>query len=192
MRGRGACRPGGGAPAPVGGSAGHQARRVLERSVSAGDDAASGREKRDRRAHGRGGVLERARAAQACSRGVSGGSRRGRRRGRASTVRRGPRAGGLRRPAVGGNAGGHLRGPRRRASARWDSNDRLLEGPARNPVSEERPTKRPGRLWLAFYGRPRRGFPWLLVGVFVAVLALCLAFAIPGGGAAPRGLAAAF
>lgn len=55
----------------------------------------------------------------------------------------------------------------------------------------EPPKKRPGRLWLAFYGRPRRGFPWLLVGVFIAVLVLGLAFAIPGGVDASRGLAAA-
>jgi hypothetical protein len=41
--------------------------------------------------------------------------------------------------------------------------------------------KRPGRLWLFFYGRARRGFPWLLVGVLVAVLAFGLLFAIPGG-----------
>ena len=55
----------------------------------------------------------------------------------------------------------------------------------------EPPKKRPGRLWLAFYGRRRRGFPWLLVGVFVAVLVLALAFAIPGGVDFSRGLAAA-
>lgn len=41
--------------------------------------------------------------------------------------------------------------------------------------------KRPGRLWLFFYGRPRRGFPWLLVGVLLAVLVFGLLFAIPGG-----------
>ena len=55
----------------------------------------------------------------------------------------------------------------------------------------ERPKKRPGRLWLAFYGRPRRGFPWLLAGVFLALLVLGLVFAIPGGADASRGLAAA-
>ena len=32
-----------------------------------------------------------------------------------------------------------------------------------------------------FYGRPRRGFPWLLAGVLLAVLVLALLFAIPGG-----------
>jgi uncharacterized membrane protein YhaH (DUF805 family) len=46
-------------------------------------------------------------------------------------------------------------------------------------VSE--PKKRPGRLWLFFYGRQRRGVPWLLIGVFVAVLVLALTFALPGG-----------
>jgi len=32
-----------------------------------------------------------------------------------------------------------------------------------------------------FYGRPRRGFPWLLAGVLLTVLVLALLFAIPGG-----------
>jgi hypothetical protein len=41
--------------------------------------------------------------------------------------------------------------------------------------------KRPGRLWLFFYGRQRRGVPWLLIGVIVAVLLLSLTFALPGG-----------
>jgi hypothetical protein len=45
-------------------------------------------------------------------------------------------------------------------------------------VSE--PKKRPGRLWLLFYGRQRRGFPWLLVGLMVAIIALAASFAIPG------------
>jgi uncharacterized membrane protein len=45
-------------------------------------------------------------------------------------------------------------------------------------VSE--PKKRPGRLWLLFYGRQRRGFPWLLVGLVVVVAALALSFAVPG------------
>ena len=40
---------------------------------------------------------------------------------------------------------------------------------------------RPGRLWWFFYGRPRRGFPWLLAGVLVAVVVFALIFAIPGG-----------
>ena len=43
------------------------------------------------------------------------------------------------------------------------------------------PKKRPGALWMFFYGRPRRGFPWLLAGVLLAVLVLALLFAIPGG-----------
>jgi hypothetical protein len=43
------------------------------------------------------------------------------------------------------------------------------------------PRKRPGRLWLFFYGRQRRGVPWLLIGVGVAVLVLALTFALPGG-----------
>ncbi len=53
------------------------------------------------------------------------------------------------------------------------------------------PKRRPGWLWLAFYGRPRRGFPWLLLGVFLAVVVLGLVFAIPGGADVSRGLAAA-
>jgi Na+/melibiose symporter-like transporter len=43
------------------------------------------------------------------------------------------------------------------------------------------PKKRPGALWMLFYGRRRRGFPWLLAGVLLAVLVLALLFAIPGG-----------
>lgn len=43
------------------------------------------------------------------------------------------------------------------------------------------PKKRPSWLWLAFYGRRRRGFPWLLAGVLGAVLVFALFFAIPGG-----------
>ena len=41
--------------------------------------------------------------------------------------------------------------------------------------------RRPGPLWMFFYGRRRRGFPWLLVGVLLAVLVFALIFAIPGG-----------
>ena len=40
--------------------------------------------------------------------------------------------------------------------------------------------KRPGRLWMFFYGRPRRGIPWLLVGIVVAISVLSLTFALPG------------
>jgi hypothetical protein len=46
-------------------------------------------------------------------------------------------------------------------------------------VSE--PKRRPGPLWLFFYGRKRKGFPWLLVVVMIAIFALALSFAIPGG-----------
>jgi uncharacterized membrane protein YhaH (DUF805 family) len=42
------------------------------------------------------------------------------------------------------------------------------------------PKKRPGRLWLLFYGRQRRGFPWLFVGIMVVIIALAISFAIPG------------
>ena len=43
------------------------------------------------------------------------------------------------------------------------------------------PKKRPGPLWLLFYGRQRRGFPWLLLVMVVVIVALALTFAIPGG-----------
>ena len=43
------------------------------------------------------------------------------------------------------------------------------------------PKKKPGALWLLFYGRPRRGFPWLLAAVFLVVVVLALTFAVPGG-----------
>jgi Na+/melibiose symporter-like transporter len=46
-------------------------------------------------------------------------------------------------------------------------------------VSE--PKKRPGPLWLFFYGRQRRGVPWLLVAVIALVIAFALSFAVPGG-----------
>jgi purine-cytosine permease-like protein len=41
--------------------------------------------------------------------------------------------------------------------------------------------KRPGLLWLLFYGRQRRGVPWLLIAVVVGVVLLGLTFAVPGG-----------
>jgi uncharacterized membrane protein YhaH (DUF805 family) len=41
--------------------------------------------------------------------------------------------------------------------------------------------KRPGRLWLLFYGRQRRGVPWLLISVVVGVVVLAVTFAVPGG-----------
>lgn len=47
-------------------------------------------------------------------------------------------------------------------------------------------------MWLFFYGRPRRGFPWLLAGIVVAILVLSLTFAIPGGADVWRGLAPVF
>jgi hypothetical protein len=40
--------------------------------------------------------------------------------------------------------------------------------------------KRPGLLWLLFYGRQRRGVPWLLIAVIVSVVLLALTFALPG------------
>lgn len=43
------------------------------------------------------------------------------------------------------------------------------------------PRHRPGRLWLFFYGRRRRGFPWLLAGLVVAALALGTLFGLPLG-----------
>jgi L-lactate permease len=46
-------------------------------------------------------------------------------------------------------------------------------------------------LWLLFYGRRRRGFPWLLAGVLVAILAFALLFAIPGGADLSRAIAGA-
>lgn len=41
--------------------------------------------------------------------------------------------------------------------------------------------RRPGRLWLLFFGKKRRGFPELLAITVVAVLALALVFGLPGG-----------
>ena len=52
--------------------------------------------------------------------------------------------------------------------------------------------KRPGPLWMFFYGRPRRGIPWLLVGVIATVMVLSLTFAIPGGADLWRSLAPVF
>lgn len=46
--------------------------------------------------------------------------------------------------------------------------------------------RRPGRLWMLFYGRPRRGFPGLLVAVLATVFVLALVFAVPGGADASR------
>jgi uncharacterized membrane protein len=44
---------------------------------------------------------------------------------------------------------------------------------------------------MLFYGRRRRGFPWLLAGIFAVALALGLVFALPGGADFSRGAAAA-
>jgi uncharacterized membrane protein YozB (DUF420 family) len=41
--------------------------------------------------------------------------------------------------------------------------------------------KRPGRLWLLFFGKKRRGFPELLVITAVVLVVLALTFAFPGG-----------
>ncbi len=41
--------------------------------------------------------------------------------------------------------------------------------------------RRPGRLWLFFYGRRRRGFPGLLVGLAALAVLLGLAYGVPGG-----------
>jgi hypothetical protein len=49
---------------------------------------------------------------------------------------------------------------------------------------------RPGFWWLLFYGRRRRGFPWLLVAVFAAAVILALAFGLPGGADLSRAVAA--
>jgi hypothetical protein len=46
-------------------------------------------------------------------------------------------------------------------------------------VSE--PKKRPGPLWLFFYGRRRRGFPWLAAWVGVAIVVGALTFRLLGG-----------
>jgi hypothetical protein len=43
-----------------------------------------------------------------------------------------------------------------------------------------------------FYGRPRRGFPWLLAAIVVAVVLLAAVFALPGGADVSRTIAAAF
>ena len=42
---------------------------------------------------------------------------------------------------------------------------------------------------MLFYGRRRRGFPWLLVGIFAAVLGLAVLFAVPGGADLSRAIA---
>ncbi len=43
------------------------------------------------------------------------------------------------------------------------------------------PKKKPGALWLFFYGRQRRGFPWLLMWVGVGAVLGAVAFRLVGG-----------
>lgn len=42
-------------------------------------------------------------------------------------------------------------------------------------------SSKPGWLWLIFFGRRRRGFPWLLAAALVIPLALALTYAAPSG-----------
>jgi peptidoglycan/LPS O-acetylase OafA/YrhL len=48
-------------------------------------------------------------------------------------------------------------------------------------TDNRRPSQRPGRLWLFFWGRKRRGFPGLLVGLAAAAVLLGLLYGLPGG-----------
>ena len=59
-------------------------------------------------------------------------------------------------------------------------------------MSAPPPRRRPGRLWLFFWGRKRRGFPGLLAGTLAAILILGLSYRLPSGADAGRwvGLAA--
>lgn len=41
--------------------------------------------------------------------------------------------------------------------------------------------RRPGRLWLFFYGRKRRGFPGLIVALLAAAVILGAVFGLPHG-----------
>jgi hypothetical protein len=43
------------------------------------------------------------------------------------------------------------------------------------------PKKKPGALWLFFYGRQRSGFPWLLMWVAAGVVLGALVFRLVGG-----------
>jgi hypothetical protein len=56
-----------------------------------------------------------------------------------------------------------------------------MRGPVSGSGPPRRPSKRPGRLWLFFFGRRRRGFPGLLVGLLVAAVLLGLLYGLPGG-----------
>ncbi|MFZ0215680.1 MAG: hypothetical protein WAM30_07015 [Candidatus Dormiibacterota bacterium] len=58
-----------------------------------------------------------------------------------------------------------------------------MSAPPRPPARR----KRPGRLWLFFWGRKRRGFPGLFVGVLCVVAVLAVLYAgVPGGEAVSR------
>ncbi|MGH7867400.1 MAG: hypothetical protein ACREP9_07115 [Candidatus Dormibacteraceae bacterium] len=46
--------------------------------------------------------------------------------------------------------------------------------------------KKPGLLWFFFWGRKRRGFPGLLVGLIAGILALALLYSLPQGVAISR------
>jgi peptidoglycan/LPS O-acetylase OafA/YrhL len=50
-----------------------------------------------------------------------------------------------------------------------------------NEKESRAPRRRPGRLWLFFWGRKRRGFPGLLVAIVVIVLVLAGLYGVPGG-----------
>lgn len=52
--------------------------------------------------------------------------------------------------------------------------------------------RRPSRLWLFFYGRRRRGFPGLLVGVILLAIVLGLSFASRAGAAISHRVGLAF
>lgn len=51
------------------------------------------------------------------------------------------------------------------------------------PAAIKPKPRRPGRLWLLFFGRRRRGFPGLLVGVLGLAVLLGLTFATRSGAA---------
>ncbi|MGH7904028.1 MAG: hypothetical protein ACREPA_07875 [Candidatus Dormibacteraceae bacterium] len=59
-------------------------------------------------------------------------------------------------------------------------------------MTEPRRGRRPGRLWLFFWGRKRRGFPGLLVAIAILVLVLGLSYGVPGGAGLGRWIGIAF